>query len=236
MIKNLRFLSNVLFVNPFVASYLFFKFMFIKKGKKIWVIGNGPSLNNFDSSKIEKDDFVMTCNYFIHHKKAKDYEIDFYCMSDPRLLANKDYISHVISLKPEYIVSPIRHIFELIFFNLKNKFIFYNYAPYMKLWKKNTRFFKNQNIYIPLQSGDTVAFDIMIPLALSLRPSQINLVGIDLRHDKFVQHAYDESLASGPRSSDEYLTGEWQINTRKSFEILKTNAQLSKIIKIIDDK
>jgi len=231
MFLYIRFIFNLVFVNPFVSLSLLMRLYKVQKGGKVWVVGNGPTLSAFDPGQIEQNDIVIVCNYFLHHPIAKKFKVDFYCMSDPRLFSDHSYIERVGELGPSSIVIPLRQAFKLNWFRFRKKIIVYNYASYFKLWKDRLVFFKNQSVFMPLQCGDTVAFDIMVPLALSLKPSEIKFVGIDLKHTDRVEHSYCESLTPGDRSSDEYLMGEWQDNTEASLKVLMKNSRLPDLLK-----
>ena len=53
-----------------------------KKNKTIYIIGNGPSLNNFNFEKIYGKD-VITMNYFYLHPKISNLNVVAHCLGEP---------------------------------------------------------------------------------------------------------------------------------------------------------
>lgn len=53
-----------------------------KKGKTVYILGNGPSLNNFDLGEICGKD-VITMNYFYLHPRVNDFNIVAHCIGEP---------------------------------------------------------------------------------------------------------------------------------------------------------
>lgn len=51
-------------------------------GKKVYILGNGPSLNNFDLASI-KSEFVITMNHFALHPLRDQFNIIAHCIGDP---------------------------------------------------------------------------------------------------------------------------------------------------------
>jgi hypothetical protein len=51
-------------------------------GDAVYILGNGPSLNNFDLAKIFGQD-VITMNYFYLHPNVKDFNIVAHCVGEP---------------------------------------------------------------------------------------------------------------------------------------------------------
>ena len=201
-----------------------------QRDRKVWIIGNGPSLRDFDFSVVDASDIVLVCNYFCLNEFSSDVKITFYCTSDPRLFESDEFLSRVGALDVGILVMPLRQAFKRSVIRYKKRKAYYNYIPYFKLWNEELPLLSNDSIFIPLQSGDTVAFDVMVPLALSLRPKSVEFVGIDLEHSGGVQHSYDEALATGPRSSDNYLKGQWMDNTSQSLRVLMGRTRLGKVL------
>lgn len=51
-------------------------------GKTVYILGNGPSLNNFELGGIIGED-VITMNYFYLHPRVKDFNIVAHCIGEP---------------------------------------------------------------------------------------------------------------------------------------------------------
>ena len=231
VLRWVRLLLNCVFLTPIMAPYFWFFTRKFRPGRKVWVFGNGPSLKSFDFGAVDVNDVVLVCNYFCLNEIASKIKITFYCTSDPRLFESEEFLRKVDGLNVEYLVLPVRQLLNPNATASAHRRIFYNYIPYFKLWEETVPWIRNGSLYVPLQCGDTVAFDVMVPLALTLRPQSIEFVGIDLDHSGGVSHSYDEALAVGPRSSDEYLEGEWMANTSRSLDVLMRRTKLGRLLK-----
>lgn len=53
-----------------------------KSGKSVYILGNGPSLNNFDLSTVYDSD-VITMNYFHLHPQLEQFNIVAHCIGEP---------------------------------------------------------------------------------------------------------------------------------------------------------
>jgi hypothetical protein len=199
------------------------------KGKTVWILGNGPSLKKFSPDIVQDDDIVIVCNYFYANNFLSDLKVDFYCSSDPRLFHNLVWLDEVMKLKPRKILVPVRNIFKIPIKH-QNSILYYNYVPYFKLWQDNLSWLRNTSLFKPLKTGDTVVFDVMFALALSLKPRKIHIVGVDLQHNGKVIHSYDERLVKGPRRDDHYLNTTWQEKTKVSRKKLMSEIDSNNVV------
>lgn len=180
----------------------------------ILVLGNGPSLNCMDTYQASKFDIRVACNHFYNHPLSKEMLVDFYCISDPRLLFPIDFywLNNVKKCSPDHLVVPSKFFYLSLFY--RNKLLFYNYEGDKKIWLDQRPCL---DISASLPSGDTVVCDISIPLAVSLGAKKITFIGVDLTHSPSgVKHAYDESKIKSKRRDDNYLINIWPSNTSRS--------------------
>ena len=181
------------------------------------IIGNGPSLNKLTPEVAEQYDVRIACNHFYNHNLANKIEIDFYCVSDPRLFYPIDWgwLRGVRSVEPRQLVVPSKFFYISAFY--RGRLLYYNYAGEQKLWNDDV------NVCFdwarPFPSGDTVVSDISIPLAVALGYKNLHFVGVDLQHDTTgVTHAYDDQTVKSRRRDDDYLLNEWPGKTSRSLE------------------
>ena len=66
------------------------------KGKRCFILGNGPSLNEIDFCKLQNE-YVFTVNELFRHEKYKQLNSNFHFFADPifyqKEIADSDYIS-----------------------------------------------------------------------------------------------------------------------------------------------
>jgi len=121
------------------------RFKNIATEKKLLLIGNGPSLNNIDLSKLDYMDKYV-CNDFYVHKDFNDLNVKYYFNMDPREVWVENIVKHVSveRLNEINFFLPLSH-YELISRlgdRLKNKNYllqggsdYYRYKHYLELHK-----------------------------------------------------------------------------------------------------
>lgn len=57
------------------------KFRNMHKGKRCFIIGNGPSINNIDLTKLNNE-YTFVANHFFLHKDIKKIKPNYYCLID----------------------------------------------------------------------------------------------------------------------------------------------------------
>lgn len=179
------------------------------------IIGNGPSLNKLTPEVAEQYDIRIVCNHFYNHNLAQKIDIDFYCVSDPRLFYPIDWgwLRGVKNARPKHLVIPNKFFYMRILYG--GSLLFYDYAGELKLWNDDIDVCFDLAHRFP--SGDTVVSDTSIPLAVALGYKHLHFVGVDLQHDTTgVTHAYDDQTVKSRRRDDDYLLNEWPEKTSRS--------------------
>ena len=165
-----------------------------------------------DAYQASKFDIRVACNHFYNHPLSKEMLVDFYCISDPRLLFPIDfYWLNNEKMLSDHLVVPSKFFYLSLFIGTNFCFI---------IMRETKKFWLDQrpclDISVSLPSGDTVVCDISIPLAVSLG-AKITFIGVDMTHSPTgVKHAYDESKIKSKRRDDNYLINIWPSNTSRS--------------------
>jgi hypothetical protein len=142
----------------------------IHKGKKAFIIGAGPSLNDFDLSKINKEtDIILAGNQSVTALK----EIDYFCIAD-RVVPEMEFFKYgadisnkIIFCFDNYVSVPV---IEEKYYNKSYFFVRKTEDPY------NLCFNVNDNMVI---AGADISH-IASHLAYIMGCSSIILVGVDL--------------------------------------------------------
>lgn len=182
---------------------------------RVLIIGNGPSLNELTPELAHQYDIRIACNHFYNHNLARKIDIDFYCVSDPRLFFPIDWgwLRGVKAARPMHLVIPRKFFYLRALY--RGSLLLYDYAGDLKLWNDDVDVCFD--LTQPFPSGDTVVSDTSIPLAVALGYKHLHFAGIDLQHDSSgVTHAYDDRTVKSRRRDDDYLLNEWPEKTSRS--------------------
>ena len=180
------------------------------KGKRCWVIGNGPSLDANDLEKI-KDDYSFAANriYYIYDKTT--WRPNFYMCQDPRAI--KNVVEDACEEKKELNVSEI-FVSKVLANQLDDtvgKPVFYRLCKS----ENPTHIHITKNLPVYVVEGLSVTYS-MIQFAIYMGFSEICLLGVDhnqnTANEKNVESLhfdkrYKVDLASYPTVTEyEYLT------------------------------
>ena len=152
----------------------------IHQGKQCVVMATGPSLNEVDLSLIEDHPFVMGVNGAFHHRNHFRY---YFCSSSDFYLPNENRINEIHS--------------DYFFFS---SFIPYKRSStniYLKLDEKSMLGKKamekfQPNLLATLSWGPTVLLDLVFPVLLWMKFSQIILLGANYSLHRY-RHFYPET-------------------------------------------
>lgn len=159
----------------------------IHKGKRAFVIGNGPSLKTQDLTLL-RDEITFVSNWFIHHEKFADINPKYYCISshemfggwgkppklndafaallmqkrtEQRLFLSSKFVQHVVDLG----IAPERDTYGLIFD--RPKFLVDEMGA------------QNYDLSKPMDDGYTALLTFCIPLCAHFGISEVYMLGCD---------------------------------------------------------
>lgn len=176
------------------------------KGKRCFVLGNGPSLKNQDLSLL-RNEFVFVTNWFVLHDEFPNLHNCFLCISDPHLW-NFGKGFHV-QLLDKLVINPnVLCFFEksaLFPLNRQNKVNkkrvkFIRVDESKKVWEGNF----SSDVALGTCWGFTVIMDICLPLAFFLGFDIVYLMGCDcdykLKEDKDFSKSFFYNISKIPES------------------------------------
>ena len=143
-------------------------------GKKILVVGGGPSTSELDFDEVEYD-YLWSANHFYKNPVLAKRRVDLAMMMGEPDISDPDLINYREKNN------------TLIGFEIHKRWIGYRFDPYDKYFCMHTRFY-----------GKTGACPRMMIFATQLGVSEIKFVGLD-GHDKTKeQHAFEPGKNTKP--------------------------------------
>jgi len=213
------------------CKYVLFEGSKIKKLKNIYknercfIIGNGPSINQQNLTKL-KDEFSFVTNWFVLYEKYAQINPKFYCVSDPNFFQNIDpswYSLMISKAKKTKKFFPYSARYSIQHTNLfHNQEVYYlNYCAGFSWISGKT----NIDLLKPLYCGDTIIIDFCLPIAYYMGFKEIYLLGCDCnlgsnKETSQQSHFYENKYHKTKQSSNEYLRDQWLNNILKSYEII----------------
>lgn len=163
------------------------------KGKKCFIIGNGPSLNQQDLSRL-KNEFVITCNTAVQLDQFEVMQPNAHFWSDDCFFA-EEYVEYMkaVNSKSKEIIS---------FFPLKQKDFIEKYRINLEIPTRyfNYRYIFNESYKKSMDFCDTLiqGFSVVefgIALAVYMEASEIYLLGCDctsaISHIRYMENHQD---------------------------------------------
>lgn len=211
----------------------------IYKGKRCFIIGNGPSLRKQDLTVL-KDELTFVTNWFPLYEKCDDITPNFYCVSDCEFFGEWKggmLNQHWYSLVSENLTSAIKffpfplksHIEKDQLFSTDKTF-YLDFSPHYfgvhNVWKKMNL---QLDITKPLLAGHTVIIDFCIPIAAYMGFSEIYLLGCDCDYGKSLsqngqrEYFYPSEKHTTGSPDAKYLASVWE-----SGSVLKTYGYVKK--------
>ena len=173
------------------------------KGKKIMVVGSGPTVDSRNWENLDYD-FIFTCNRFYRNQKLKARKIALVTVISENLLCTNPEFINKLKQDQSLIGVEKGHSFGYLNRNRAKKFMeeFSN-----KLFYFNTAFQNKAGV------GTRLAI-----LALSLQPSDLMLIGID-GHGLLNQTAnsFDPALTGNRDNYDPQLLNEHHLEFANYF-------------------
>lgn len=204
-----------------------YKLKDLHKGKRCFILGNGPSLNKQDLSLISNEISFVT-NSFVLHKDVSNIDPNYYCISDDYFISNNKGMQILHSIgeylnserSKHFLFVPIRFWFSQRFQSIINSNIFYlNFKHYNKIWKDDSF---STDIQKGVNWGHTVILDFCLPIAFYMGFEKIYLLGCDMEFSdiKIDNHFYKE-IDTKQRKRDKNAWNLWYKIVFRSYEVAK---------------
>ncbi|MBR5166493.1 MAG: hypothetical protein IKW86_00315 [Salinivirgaceae bacterium] len=155
----------------------------IYKGKRCFILGNGPSLNQLDFRML-KDEYVFTVNMLMEHEKFSELNSNFHVMVDDAIFRSNDNSG----LEKDYYLNKIKKLYQY-----RDLILFVPYRNANEIKKKgidkniNVRYLHGYNHY---KSIGRIQIDKIMPafnkviqyaiaIAIYMGFDEINLLGCE---------------------------------------------------------
>lgn len=147
-------------------------------GKRCFIVGNGPSLNQIDLSLL-KDEYSFAVNSIYYKTREMGYKPKFYVVEDPHVI--NDNLKEIDEYQCDYMFFPAK--FKSRFTKAKNRFFlnldysfFNDISPYFEI----PRF--SQDCSQEVFCGQSVTI-VNLQLAYYMGFSEVYLIGIDFNYN-----------------------------------------------------
>jgi hypothetical protein len=225
------------------------KFRNIHAGKRAFIIGNGPSINNQDLTLL-KDEVTFVTNWFINHPQYNEIDPNYFCVSShemfggwgtPEPKANQDWLQQMLARAGnthKFFSFPFRDflIGDGVFAADQCDFLLFDRPKYQVDEKGDI----NLDLTQPMDDGYTGIVTFCLPLAHFMGIREIYLVGCDCDYGLTTPEApksyfYDYSKHTTKTTSHEGLKRVWADNGPifQTYEIVR-NRFLQDGIQIIN--
>jgi len=225
------------------------RFRNIHAGKRAFIIGNGPSINNQDLTLL-KDEVTFVTNWFINHPQYNEIDPSYFCVSShemfggwntPEPKANQDWLQQMLARggkTHKFFSYPFRDflIGDGVFPANQCDFLLFDRPKYQVDEKRDI----NLDLTQPMDDGYTGIVTFCLPLAHFMGIREIYLVGCDCDYglttpDAPKSYFYDFSKHTTKTTSHEGLMRVWADNGPifQTYEIVR-NRFLQDGIQIIN--
>lgn len=225
------------------------KFRNLHAGKRAFIIGNGPSINNQDLTLL-KDEVTFVTNWFVNHPQYSEIDPSYFCVSShemfggwgtPEPKANQDWLQQMLARagnSHKFFSYPFRDflIGDGVFPQEQCDFLLFDRPKYQVDEKGDI----NLDLTQPMDDGYTGIITFCLPLAHYMGIKEIYLVGCDCDYglttpDAPKSYFYDFSKHTTKTTSHEGLMRVWADNGPifQTYEIVR-NRFLQDGIQIIN--
>ncbi len=202
------------------------------KGERCFVVGNGPSINNLDLTKLN-DEFSFGVNGIFYKTEEMGYKPTFYVVEDTHVM--KDNIKEINNYATDYKFFPthykkyVKNRKNVIFFNMNRGFYEKN-SPYFEIPRFSVDCAKR------IYCGQSVTI-INLQLAYYLGFKEVFLIGMDFSYkipetaivegkeiestEDDINHFHPEYFGKGKKWHDPKLE-----NVLKSYKLAKLMFEL----------
>lgn len=164
------------------------------EGKRVWIVGNGPSLQQLDLSKL-KDEIVIVCNLIFRDELP--FTPSYYCLEDKQMMWNFHeaimgyHVPGMLKFFPQALDSYVKGDDSLVV----------NFHYDNPEWRFSTNF--AEHVYW----GSTVAY-MMLQLAYYLGAETTIVIGMDCGGGHFVsEKKYYQGKKANPAKWDLVFKG-----------------------------
>jgi hypothetical protein len=193
----------------------------IYKGKRCFVVGNGPSIKRQDLTVL-KDEITFVTNWFAIHEEYEEINPNFYCIISHEIFGGWEEPSFNKELY-DLMMTKTTHTTKFFPFIFKNyvvsNYLFENHNTYYVLYEpkasKQTWITGqiNLNLSKPLLSSQNVVSGLCLPLAYHMGFREIYLLGCDcdygISHEGDKRNYFYDFNKSMPGPSHEFLMNSW---------------------------
>lgn len=218
------------------------KFKNAHKGRRAFIIGNGPSINDQDLTLL-KDEITFVTNWFVNHPQYTEIDPTYYCVSSHEMFGgwnaenprpNPDWLEKMLTragATHKFFSSPFREclIGTGLFAPEKCDFLLFDRPKY----QVDLRGDINLDLTQPMDDGYTGIITFCLPLAHFMGIEQIYLLGCDCDYGPIKGGApksyfYDFAQHSTRTTSEEGLLRVWAEDgpVFKSYEIVRDRFSL----------
>lgn len=215
------------------------KFKDIHKGKRCFIIGNGPSIRKQDLTKL-KDEITFVVNWFALHEQYEIINPTYYCISAREFFRDGDAQTHDSNGKLHRLLcDKTRGAVKFLNYDSKpyvenhdllpgHQFYYLNHAHYMYVSRKGI----SRDITREVHHGNTIIIDFCLHLALYMGFSEVYLLGCDCDIKYQVSGSSDshfhpdnpewgryKKLASG--DDPQKHSDSWYNNVTKDYEVVR---------------
>lgn len=180
---------------PSFKHYELEKYKDIYKGKRIWLVGNGPSMNIEDLETLSKNNEIcFGFNKIFRIFNKTTWRPTFLCISDYRVMETCDEelnkYDGVLIISDEYHRTTNLHFknAQYCHFNIEQSYP--NYPQF------------SDDVTLQVFLGNTSVYDIGIQFATYMGASEIYLVGIDNNYSKVIMDAQNHFIEDNFKPED----------------------------------
>lgn len=218
------------------------RFRNLHEGKRAFIIGNGPSINEQDLTLL-KDEITFTTNWFVNHPQYSEIDPKYYCVSSHEMFGgwdaenpqpNPDWLERMLNKAGDthkFISFPFRKclVDTGLFLADKCDFLLFDRPKYQIDLKGGI----NLDLTQPMDDGYTGIVTFCLPLAHFMGIRKIYLIGCDSNYGPVSDGApkayfYDFSQHMTRTTSETGLLRAWADNgpVFKTYEIVRNRFAL----------
>jgi hypothetical protein len=236
-----RYLQANLRKHIFYANYghRLKKFKDLHKGQRCFIIGNGPSINQQDLTRL-KDEVTFVVNWFALHEQYQEIDPTYYCISATAFFRDGNAQLRGYNNKLHRLLhDKTGNAMKFLNYNVKPYVEHHNPLPGHQVYYLNHAYYMyiskigiSRDITREVHHGNTVIIDFCLQMALYMGFSEVYLLGCDCT----IQYPAPESPGSHfhtdnpewnlfkklePGDDPQKHSDSWYNNVIKNYEMVK---------------